>query len=367
MSPNTNDQSGRGRGASAPRDADPYQVLGVSRNATADEIKAAYRRLAREHHPDVSKAPDADAAFSRIQAAYDLLSTPEARARYDQFGHMGGPGGRSGGAGPAGGPRPGAGGFDQGFSGFDAGEFSDLFESFFGQRHGGGFGTARPGPGARPRQAQARQPDTALDATVEFVDAVRGTQVELRVSGAPGSSGDGSRVSIKIPPATHDGDRLRVPGSRAGVPGNIIITVRVRPHAVYRMRVATGPSRYDLELDVPINIAEAILGGAVEVPTPTGSASIRVPPGTKSGTRLRLRGFGMRKPPAKNDPSKSDEAKGSMPARGDLIAVLQIIPPPVDALTDADRAALAAIVAAAPDPRAFMASNRPIDPDPGTS
>lgn len=250
---------------------DYYKILGVPRSASQDDIKKAYRRLARKYHPDVSAQADAEARFKEINEANEVLSDPEKRSSYDRLGanwragqEFRPPPGWSGRA--AGGPGGG-----QGFDGF-----SDFFESLFGGR-----------AGARRRGAgfQMRGADRTGVAEISLDQALHGT--EVTVSGASGES-----RRVRIPPGAHDGTRLRVrgqgePGGGSGKPGDLLLEIRVRPDPRYRLEGR------DLHRDMPITPWEAALGASIEVPTPQGSVRLRIPPGTQSGKMMRLKGRGL--------------------------------------------------------------------------
>jgi molecular chaperone DnaJ len=319
---------------------DLYKVLGVSKKASEEEIKKAYRKLAREYHPDRNPDdPKAEERFKEVQAAYDTLSDPEKRKQYDAGG-MFGFGGR--GPFPPGGGAPGAGGF----GGFGAGDLGDLFGNLFGR---GGRGRAEP-------QA-VRGRDLETEASLSFEQAVNGTQVTLAVpkaapcatchgSGAkPGTSpvtcprcegrgidsqsqgffsisqpcpqcggagqviedpcqtcgGSGltqqtKRLKVNIPAGVKDGGRIRLAGKgeagpRGGPPGDLYVVTRVQASPVFK-RLDDG----NLEVAVPITVAEALRGATIEVPTLDGTKRIKVPVGTKHGTVQRLRGEGPPRP-----------------------------------------------------------------------
>ncbi|MCL6443554.1 MAG: molecular chaperone DnaJ [Alicyclobacillus sp.] len=312
---------------------DYYEVLGVSRDASTDEIKRAYRKLARQYHPDVNRNdPNAEERFKEISEAYEVLSDPSKRSRYDQFGH----------ADPTQGM--GGGGFDaSGFGDFSG--FGDIFDMFFG---GGG----------RQRGPQRGQ-DLEYELEVDFEDAAFGIEEEIqipRTETCPTCGGSGARpgthpdkcgacngtgeqqsvvntpfgrmvnrrvcsvcrgrgviinhpcsdchgqgrkrvrrtVKIKVPPGVDTGTHLRIPGAgesspNGGQPGDLHIVIRVRPHDVFERE---GTNVY---VDVPLSFVQAALGDEIEVPTLDGQVKLRIPEGTQTGTSFRLRGKGIPK------------------------------------------------------------------------
>jgi curved DNA-binding protein len=271
---------------------DYYEALGVSRSADLSEIQRAYRKLARQHHPDVNKDPGAEERFKEISEAYDVLSDPEKRKRYDAFGEdfrrvpddvdpatwrqaREYAGARSGGG-------RGTGGFDGGEVRFtsDLGDdidFDDLFGSMFGGRGGRG---ARWGP------IPGADQETEIQVSVE--EAYNGTRRSLSIAGP-----DGQRtVDVDIPAGVVDGQRIRLrgqggQGSEGAAPGDLYLIVRIAPHPRYRV------SGRDLEVDLPLSPWEAALGAEVSVDTPGGKAKVKVPAGTSTGRRLRLKGRGL--------------------------------------------------------------------------
>ena len=256
---------------------DLYNVLGVSKGGSADEIKKAYRKLARRYHPD--RNPDDAAAeekFKQVQGAYDTLSDPEKREQYDSGGGMFG----GGGPGPGGGYGPFTAG-PAGQGGFvDLGDLGDLFSSMFG-----GGGTRR---GPRPQ----RGADLETEAPLSFKQSIEGTEVRV-----PG--GGGKTLRAKIPAGVKNGARIRIagkgePSPSDGPPGDLYVVARVLPSPVFK-RLDGG----SLEVAVPITVAEALRGGTIEVPTLEGTKRIRVAPGTRHGTIQRLRGEGAPEPGGK--------------------------------------------------------------------
>ena len=337
---------------------DPYSVLGVDRKASADEIKKAYRKLARQYHPDRNPDdPKAEERFKEIQSAYDIVGDPDKRKQYDRGGIFFGSGGRAGGPGSGG-----AGGGQGGFGGFESGAFSDILSNLFGGANRGGAGTA----GTRGPRSE-RGADLEAEVSISFEQAIDGTQVPLSVmtstacptchgTGAkPGTSpkvcprcqgrglesqgqglfsisqpcsrcggsgtviedpcetchGDGAvrttkRYRVNIPPGVREGSRVRLagkgePGRNGGPSGDLFVITHVQDNPVFKRK---GDN---VEVEVPLTIPEAIRGAEVEVPTLHGSKRLRVPAGTHHGTVQRLRGEG---PPKLGG--------GSRASRGDI-------------------------------------------------
>ncbi|MCC6660523.1 MAG: DnaJ domain-containing protein [Phycisphaerales bacterium] len=313
---------------------DLYDILGVARTASADEIKAAYRKLARKYHPDVNKAGDAPEKFKEVQDAYDTLSDAEKRREYDQFGHTGGRGSRGGGGGPhytwsGGGGRGGAAGGGE----VDMEDLSSVFETFFGGRGGGagmgGFGRAEPFGGGKRQKASRREAapqEVQHEITINFMTAVRGGTETLRLE----TGGQVRTIDVTIPKGVREGARLRVKGAvsaGSGRQADLILTVHVGRHPLFTRGGADGESSADLYLTLPLTIAEATLGGVVSVPTLDKPVDLTVPSATPSGAKLRLRGKGIE--------------EGT--TTGDLYAVVKIVPPDGRQLTEQDRAVLTRI------------------------
>ncbi len=311
---------------------DYYEVLGVPRSASADEIKKAHRRLVREWHPDRNKSPDAAKRFAEIQEAYDHLSDPEKRKTYDRFGHTRGPAGVGGAPGggrtytwtSTGGP---GGGFDaEGFDFGAGGDVGSIFEELFGRSRRGGAGRGR---GARAAAPAMRGEDIPHTLDITFDTALRGGKESLRLM----RGNESETIEITIPPAISDGAKLRLrgkgqPSPSGGESGDLILTIRVGKHPWYRRE------GLDVYLDVPITIAEAVSGATVQVPTPQGSVSLKVPAGANSGQKLRLSGRG------------AQTADGK---RGDFYAVVQVQTP--RDLSSADRDLIARLADRLPNPR----------------
>ena len=261
---------------------DYYEVLGVQKSASEEEIKKAYRKLAREFHPDRNPGDKtAEGKFKEVQEAYDVLSDQTKRSQYDRFGRVG-PDGGGGGPGGQGFQWGGPGGFQQ----VDPGEAADIFRQFFGGG-AGGFGDVgdieelmgKRGRGRSRGRRAAPAPEVESEVTIPFVTAALGGTINIQV--------DGRELSVKIPAGVTDGQALRLQGQAPGG-GNLKLVLRIQPHPYFRRE------GNNVILEVPLSVSEAILGTKVDVPTLDGSKlSVKVPPGTSSGARLRLRGKGI--------------------------------------------------------------------------
>jgi len=258
---------------------DPYQVLGVAKTASADEIKKAYRRLAKKYHPDATgNNKQGEEKFKEISAAFEIVGDEKKRKLYDEFGadalRTGFDPQRareyqrwSAGQGFSGQQAPGQNPFET-FGGFD-----DIFEQFFF----GGQGRKRRGP--HPGQ------DLEMQLEVDLLTALRGEEVEIRPPHA-------KTLKVRIPKGAKDGDKLRLVGQGqsspdGGPPGNLFLVIKLRPHAILKRE---GD---DLFLEVPITVAEAMNGATVEIPTPSGPVRIKVPAQSHGGEKLRLKGKGV--------------------------------------------------------------------------
>jgi molecular chaperone DnaJ len=346
-----------------------YETLGVPRGASAAEIKKAYRKLARRFHPDLNPGDkSAEARFKEIQEAYSVLNDPKKKAQYDQFGFVGDfpPGG------PGAGPGPDV-DFGPGFEGFDFSEtgtssIRDLFENLFNVGGGRSGRQARRGP--------ERGEDLHYGLTVGFEDAVRGLQTRLRVTrlvpceacrgtgaaagaaekSCPQCGGKGRMtmqrgymkfsgvcptcrgsgklskdvcrscdgegraqrselITVRIPGGVDNGSKVRVPGKgnagrNGGPAGDLIISIEVAPHPFFKREGA------DIHVRVPVSVPEATLGAKIDVPTLSGKATIRIPPGTKSGQKFRIKGEGVAGPGRKT--------------KGDQFVEVFIVPPPFE-------------------------------------
>ena len=284
---------------------DPYQELGVSRTATADEIRKAFRKLAKQNHPDTNPGDKpAEERFKRVSAAFDIVGDPEKRKKFDsgeidadgrERGFAGGPWGAQPGGG-FGGQAGGRGPFrTETFEGVDLG---DILGEMFGGGRGGRSGGAGGGFGGFSQRGS----DVRARLEIDLVDAIRGGKRRIAFS-------DGRTIDVTIPKGAQDHQTLRLKGQgapgRAG-PGDAFIEIVIQPHPIYRRE---GDA---LVMDLPVTFYDAVLGGKVEAPTPDGPVTLTVPKGSNTGARLRLKGRGMA------------DAKGH---RGDLFARLVVTLP----------------------------------------
>jgi len=293
---------------------DYYKIMGVEKTATQDEIKRAYRKLARKYHPDVSKESDAEARFKEVGEAYEVLKDPEKRAAYDQLG-------ANWQAGQEFHPPPGwDAGFEfsgGGFTGGNAADFSDFFESLFGGVGGGG-GGARAG--RHYAGFHAKGEDHHAKVLIDLEDAYQGASRSITLQ-APELDKNGHVVTkqrtlnVKIPKGVKQGQRIRLtgqgsPGVGDAPAGDLYLEVGFKPHPLYRV------DGRDVYLDLPVTPWEAALGATIKVPTPTGVNELKIAKGTTSNRKLRLKGRGI--------PGKTP---------GDFYVIPQITLPPAD--TDA--------------------------------
>lgn len=269
---------------------DYYETLGVSKTASQDEIKKAFKKLARQYHPDVAKdQPDAEERFKAVNEAYEVLGDPEKRQKYDTLGPNWQQGQDFGDF--AGHP---GGGFEYHFGGSTG--FSDFFESLFGARTGGDpFGAFGGRGGRRPRGNQPMAgEDIEADLLVRIEEILHGSTREVRLArptpdGRPGKE---SNFRVKIPKGIAGGQRIRCaglgyPGVNGGPDGDLYLRVRLERHPLYK------PSGHDLESELVLAPWEIALGATVTIPTPHGDVKMTVKPGTQPGTKLRLRGKGL--------------------------------------------------------------------------
>ncbi len=280
---------------------DYYQILGVERSADANAIKAAYRKMARKYHPDVSKEKDAEERFKDLQEAYEVLKDPEKRAAYDQLGANWRPGQDfrpPPGWNPSGAPHGGP----------DLGGFSDFFDSLFGAQGRGGF---------RSSGFQAHGEDSEAAISISLEDAAQGAQKNITLE-IPALGPDGrmyrqpKNLQVRIPKGVTEGQRLRIagqggPGMGGGPNGDLYLHIRFLAHPKFRVEGR------DLYHDLHITPWEAALGASVEVPTLEGAVRMKIPAGSSCGKKLRLGGKGLPGPGGKTS--------------GDLYAILQIVVP----------------------------------------
>jgi curved DNA-binding protein len=291
---------------------DYYEVLGVARDASQDEIRKAFRKLARKHHPDVAEnKATAEEKFKEINEAYEVLGDSEKRKKYDQLGEHWKHAGDFGGAG-SGGFWPESGDEDMGGQWhFEGTGFSDFFENFFGSRAARGGFTAH-GPGGTRSATARRGRDIESEILVTLDEAMHGSERSLVIQPqTPG--GERQTVTIRIPKGITEGQLIRAaglgePGLAGGTPGDLFLRVRLERHPDFR---AEG---HDLYYDLRLAPWECVLGATVPVCTPHGETKIRVPAGTEPGTEFRLAGKGL--------------PKGKTGTFGDLFAVVQVVMPP---------------------------------------
>ncbi len=289
---------------------DYYQILGVPRGAGETEIKKAYRRLARQYHPDMNKGEKkSEEKFKEISEAYSILSDAEKRKQYDMFG--GAPFGGSPG------PEGGFGGFrweqakDGGFkfykeegdfpSGF--GNLGDIFSELFNM------GGIKRGRARQAREEPRRGTDTYSSLEIDFLEAIHGTEVRFEIKRGDGKT---ERITVRIPAGVDNGSKVRIAGKGGsgvggGGPGDLYVSIKVRPHPMFWREDA------DIYTEGPITIYEAVLGGSIDVPTLEGHAKMNVPAGTESGQKFRLKGKG----------APITGKRGT----GDQYVVVKIVPP----------------------------------------
>jgi DnaJ-class molecular chaperone len=285
---------------------DPYQELGVSRGASADEIRKAFRKLAKQHHPDTNPGDKAsEEKFKRVSAAFDILGDAAKKKKFDA-GEIDADGRETmrgfGGGGPFGGGAGGPGGFSQGWSpgrqeGFDNIDLSDLFGDILGRgRPGGG------GQGGGFGGFSQRGSDVRAKLEIDLEEAIHGGKKRIAFS-------DGRTIDVTIPKGAEEGQTLRLKGQgspgRSG-PGDALIDLAIRPHPVFKREGET------LVMDLPVSVPDAVLGGKVQAPTPDGAVTLTVPKGANSGQALRLKGKGL---------------SNSLGKRGDLIARIVLMLP----------------------------------------
>jgi len=286
---------------------DYYKIMGLSRTSTQDDVKRAYRKLARKYHPDVSKEKDAETKFKELGEAYEVLKDPQKRAAYDKLG-------TNWKAGEEFRPPP---NWDEGFefkgggfTGGDASAFSDFFEQLFGRA---GFRPSAQGQ----RGFDQRGQDSHAKIYIDLEDSIHGATRNISLS-TPEMDAQGyvqvkhRSLNIKIPKGIKSGQHIRLsgqgdPGSGGGKAGDLLLEIAFNSHPLYRV------SATDIYLDLPVTPWEAALGAKIKVPTPEGNIDLKIPPDSRQGTKLRLKGRGL---PAKTP--------------GDFFVVLQIALPPAN-------------------------------------
>lgn len=293
---------------------DYYEIMGVNKDASQDEIKRAYRKLARKYHPDVSKEADAEARFKEIGEAYEVLKDPEKRAAYDQLGS-------NWKAGQDFNPPPGwDAGFEfsgGGFTGSDNADYSDFFESLFGRggfAAGAGAGRSyRTGGGGFNMRGQDHHAKILIDLEDAYTGASRAITLQAPEMDASGHVVNRTRtLNVKIPKGVKQGQRIRLsgqgaPGMGEAPAGDLYLEVEFKPHSIYRV------DGHDVYLDLPLAPWEAALGAKVKVPTPSGALEVKIAKGTQAGRKMRLKGKGI---PATTP--------------GDLYVVAQVVLPEAD-------------------------------------
>jgi DnaJ-class molecular chaperone len=289
---------------------DPYQELGVPRTATADEVRKAFRKLAKQNHPDTNpNNKEAEERFKRVSAAFDIIGDPDKRKKFDA-GEIDTDGRETARGFAGGGPwgaNPGGEGFgragyrSESFEGVDLGDIlGEMFGGGGARGRGGGFGGF-----------SQRGGDVRAQLEIDLEDAIRGAKRRISFS-------DGRTIDVTIPKGAQEGQTLRLKGQgspgRAG-PGDALIELTIAPHPIFRLEGAV------LVMDVPVTVYDAVLGGKAEAPTPDGPVTLTIPKGANTGTRLRLKGRGL------------SDAKGH---RGDLFARLEVtLPDKPDAALEA--------------------------------
>lgn len=303
---------------------DLYKVLGIASSASDDDIRKSYRTKARQLHPDVNKAADAQKKFAELQHAYEVLTDPKKRSLYDKYGHEGI---ETGFIPPEARGQSGYPGqsytYSQGANNpFETEDLNEVFSTFFGGRGAGATGRGTRGRSGRGRPRAAPDP-VAMELSISFVTSCRGGNESLRLV----IDGRTKTLDVKIPAGIADGAQLRIRESGGPGTADVLLTIKVGSHPIFRRSAYPGmpaaAGSMDLYLDLPLTFAEAALGATVAIPTFDGPVEMKVPAGTGSGKLLRLRGRGIA--PASGTP-------------GDLYAIIRI-EPPAD-MTDSERDAI---------------------------
>lgn len=275
---------------------DYYSLLNVARSATADEIKKAYRKLAMQYHPDKNPGDKkAEEKFKEFSEAYEVLSDPKKREMYDQFGHAGAQGGFGG----AGGPFGGAGGFGGFGGGGGAGQGQDPFQDIFGDVFSEIFGARgySGGPGAGtggPRRRQQKGSDLRYTLNIAFEESALGTEKVISFVRQRNGKDETAKMAVNVPAGVKEDQRLKLAGegdspAGGGPAGDLYVIIKIQDHPLFKRQ------ENDILMDLPVTYTDAILGTSVEIPTLSGKAMIRIPPGTHTGQTFRLKGKGFPK------------------------------------------------------------------------
>jgi molecular chaperone DnaJ len=279
---------------------DYYSILSVARNATQDDIKKAYRKLAMKFHPDKNPGnKQAEEKFKQITEAYEVLSDEKKRSAYDQFGHAGVGGPQTGPGGFGAGGFGGFGGFGSGGTGPRGGSNGDPFQDIFGEVFGdifkgGQAGQRDGGPGSRGGMRPSRGADLRYTLTLSFEEAAQGCEKPIQFIRIRNNSEESTKLMVTVPAGVKSGQRLKLKGEgdgggNGGVAGDLYVIINIQEHSLFTRE------NHDCYLDLPILFTDDLLGAQVEIPTRTGKAALRIPAGAHSGQVLRLKGKGFPK------------------------------------------------------------------------
>lgn len=269
---------------------DFYQTLGVTKSASPDEIKKAYRKLAMQYHPDKNQGnKKAEEKFKEISEAYEVLSDAEKRKNYDMFGHAGANGNPFGGTGQQGGNPFGRSGGNPFGGGFGGADINDLFGDIFGDAFSGGGGRTRSS--SHQRSTNSKGADLRYTLSITFEEAASGCEKVISFARQVGAREEAAKLSVTVPAGVKEGQRLKLSeeGDKpsSGPAGDLYVIINLQEHLLFKREEA------DVMLDLPVKYTEAILGTEIEIPTLTGKAQIKIPQGIYSGQVLRLKGKGF--------------------------------------------------------------------------